>query len=275
MVNKSENKISRPEREVQYFKAGARVIYHLPSRRKSENMNNLKTINRGKITEYTPRTAFRLSLHLSEYGELYENEITLTYPDEFPMNGEKVREDRHAMIRKLRKHGMTEYTTCLEFQARGAPHIHIMLDKWIAKEWLKKTWSKIVCSGDPLHEIHGAAIYKITDMTKTKVYMSSYAKKKDQKKVPEGYENVGKWWTSNRSIKPHEIEKTEYKTEKHLMRENRNINRWRRSVKREVIKKMWMKNYKAWKIENGKGFFAWGENTKTIIARLKHENIIL
>ena len=273
MVNVAEN-ISLPEREVQYFKAGARVIFHHKFGSKPKDERNQIYGKRGSITEYTPRTAFRLSLHLSEFGELYENEITLTYPSEFPMDGKILRKHRRKMMDKLKYYGVKEYTTCLEFQSRGAPHIHILLDKWIGKEKLKRAWSKIVCSGDPLHEIHGAAIYKITDMTKTKVYMSSYAKKKDQKKVPPGYENVGKWWTSNRSIKPHEIEKTEYKTEKQLMRENRNLTRWRRSVKRQTVKKMWMKNYKAWKIENGKGFFAWGENTKSIIARLKHDNII-
>jgi hypothetical protein len=263
--------IPLPEREVQYFKnAGARVIYHLPSHKKSENMKKQLRPNRGKIYEYNPRTAFRLSLHLSEYFDLYINEITVTYPAEFPTNGEIVRRHRHLVISWLKYHGVKEYTTVLEFQERGAPHIHILVDAWIGKEKLTAAWSKIVGQSSMTY------VAKIQDPTKTKTYMASYARKKDQKKVPDGYENVGKWWTSNRSVKPQEIEKIEYNTEKELMRENRNIARWRKSVKRKVKKVMWIyngKTYKQWKIKTGRGFFAWGnkDHIKTTITRLKHQ----
>ena len=67
-----------------------------------------KKPNKGKIYEYNPRTAFRLSLHLSEYQELYKNELTVTYPEEFPMNGEIVRKHRDLLLRWLKYHGNSE-----------------------------------------------------------------------------------------------------------------------------------------------------------------------
>jgi hypothetical protein len=181
-----------------------------------------------------------------------------------------VRKHRKLILEKLKYNGMKEYTTCLEFQERGAPHIHILTDLWIPKRKLKRLWFQTVGSGDHAHLEQGARIKQIQDITLTKVYMSSYAKKKDQKKVPEGYENVGKWWTSNRSAKPSEIEVTQYENSKNLMRENRNITRWRKSVKRTVQKNNPHKKYKAWKIRNGRGFFAWGkpEKVKDLITRL-------
>lgn len=257
-----EEKLTYPKREVQFYKSGTRVVFRDYYTKRKTDLNSAINGKRGKITEYTPRTAFRLSLHLSEFGDLYDNEITLTYPSEYPMNGEIVRNHRKLILEKLKYNGMKEYTTCLEFQSRGAPHIHILTDLWIPKGKLKKLWFQTVGSGDIEHLKQGARIKQIKDMTLTKVYMSSYAKKKDQKSVPAGYENVGKWWTSNRSAKPTLIEVTQYEDQKNLMRANRNITRWRRSVKRRVQQNNTHKKYKAWNIKNGRGFFAWGKPDK-------------
>ena len=273
-------KIAQNQRELQVYKTGGRIIFHRPSQKKSEKMISLNNANKKNIYEYTPRTAFRLGFHLSELGNLYKYEITLTYPSEFPMDGLILRHHRKIMMQRLKRYGVKEYTWCLEFQERDAPHIHILVDAWIPKDKLKKAWYKIVSSGDPKHLNQGVKISQINDITKTKIYMSSYAKKKDQKQVPEGYQNVGKFWSSNRSVKPSEIITKEYETEKQLMRENRNLTRWRKSVKREVglaIKAMRpdrQKSYKAWKVENGKGFFAWGnsDKLKEIISKLDKLN---
>lgn len=261
-------KIAQIQREVQLFKAGERTIFHLPSHSRSDKMLHNKTPNKNNIKEYVPRTAFRLGLQLSEFGYLYKYEITLTYPEEFPMNGLEVRRHRLAILRKMKRYGMKEYTWSLEFQERGAPHIHILLDAWIGKKKLKNAWYEIVGSGDLKHLEIGAMIAQIGDITLTRMYIASYARKKDQKQVPAGYENVGKFWGSNRSVKPSEIITTEYETEKQLMRENRNLTRWRKAKKREVglainsLRPERQKSYKAWKVRNGKGFFSWMDPEK-------------
>lgn len=248
-------------REIQYYKGAARVVYHNPDKKKSKDDTLQGRPKGSKITEYTPRTAVRLNLHLSEFSEKYKHEITVTYPAEFPTDGLIVRKHRLSLLRKIKDLGVKHYTTCLEFQERGAPHIHILVDKWINYRTLKHMWFDIVGSGDPYHLEAGTSIRDIQDITKTRIYMSAYARKKDQKDVPAGYENVGKWWTSNDSAKPHEIESCEYETQREMHRENRQITRWRKSVKRRVERASG-RRHKKWNVKTGKGFLAWGEKDK-------------
>lgn len=262
--------IALPTREIQHFRNATRVIFHDP-RKKGEN-GITHGGNSTKVKEYNPRTARRLGLHLSEFGHLYSKEITLTWPKEFPMDGLVVREKRLKMLRKLKTYGVEEYTHALEFQERGAPHIHILVDKYVDLKWLASSWYKIVGSEDPKHLKAGTEINEIRDMTRTRIYMCSYAKKKDQKELPEGYTECGRFWDSNRSVKPHEVEVCEYDDTRHMNRESRNITRWRKAVKR-AVQKSTGKKYKAWKIENGKGFLAWGENNiiRHTLDRLKSQ----
>jgi len=270
------NCIAVPTREIQHFKKASKVIFHDPDKsRKCKELFKEKP-NKNKISKYTPRTAQRLGLHLSEYAPLYKWETTLTYPADFPCDGTKVREDRHAIIRKLKKQSIREYTTVLEFQERGAPHIHILHDRYVPYDWLAEQWFKTVKSGDIKHLKAGTCENPINDETLTRIYMASYARKKDQKLVPENYTDVGKFWTSNRSINPSQIEICEYPTVREMNRESRNIARWRKAVKRKAENKTRVRNgevgkfkYPKWKVKTGKGFLAWGDDIKSTLDRLK------
>lgn len=253
------NAIALPSREIQHYHYALRVVYHDP--RKGGGTVKSYGGNSTKVKDYNPRTARRLGLHLSEFGHLYNKEITLTWPSEFPTDGMVVREKRLRMLRKLKKYGVEEYTWTLEFQERGAPHIHILIDRYVDLRWLSEEWYEIVGSGDPRHLKAGTEINEIRDITKTKLYMCSYARKKDQKDVPKEYINCGRFWDSNRSVKPQEVEICEYTDVREMNRESRNITRWRKAVKRKTQKSTG-KKYKAWKVENGKGFLAWGDNGK-------------
>jgi len=270
------NCIAVPTREIQHFKKASKVIFHDPDKsRKCKELYKDKP-NKNKIHDYNPRTAQRLGLHLSEYAHHYKWETTLTYPADFPCDGTKVRKHRKAIMRELRKQSIREYTTVLEFQERGAPHIHILHDRYIPFEWLAKTWFNVVDSGDIKHLQAGTCENPIIDETLTRIYMASYARKKDQKLVPENYTDVGKFWTSNRSTKPSEIEVCEYPTVREMNRESRDIGRWRKAVKRRIENTTRVRNgvigkfkYPKWKVQTGKGFLAWGDNIKSTLDRLK------
>jgi len=250
--------IQVPSREIQYFKNAVRIIYHVPREKKRPDRYSGNNRKSNKVTEYSPKTARRLGLHLSEFGEIFTKEITLTYPKEFPCDGLIVRKNRELFLLGMkRKYPQVRYTTVLEFQERGAPHIHILSDQFVDKAWISDKWFRVVGSGDLNHKKCGTTINNIRDMTKTKTYMSSYAKKKDQKKIPAGYKDVGRMWTSNMYAVPHEIEDCEYSEVREMCRENRQITRWRKSVKRKIQKKTG-KKFKKWKIVNGRGFTAWG-----------------
>ncbi len=126
---------------------------------------------------------------------------TLTYPSDFPTDGLKVREDRRKFGQWLRRRGF-QFATVLEFQERGAPHFHFVIDGFLPKEDLSRRWFEIVGSGDEKHLWAGTRIEFCGRSEQAMRYMASIyaAKKNQQKQVPEGYKNVGRFWTTSRSL---------------------------------------------------------------------------
>ncbi len=92
----------------------------------------------------------------------------------------------------------------LEFQARGAPHLHLIIfDCEMSREliirsrrWVGRAWSQIV--GNPDKEEgkkHSRAGTQVARMrTKHFGYASKYASKMEQKEVPEEFKGVGRFW---------------------------------------------------------------------------------
>lgn len=140
--------------------------------------------------------------------------VTLTYPREFPMDGLAVRRHRAMWYRRWRRQwGELRGAWVLEFQERGAPHIHTYVSlpqamkaqeregmRGYTNEWALETWSGIVGSGDPLHAKWGVnvrpcffgeaerSIERISD------YFWKESGKLSQKQAPEGYTGLGRAW---------------------------------------------------------------------------------
>ena len=57
----------------------------------------------------------------------FRSMLTLTYPRQFPKDGHIVKKDLNALLQKVRRNIEGEYLWFLEFQTRGAPHIHLLL----------------------------------------------------------------------------------------------------------------------------------------------------
>lgn len=94
----------------------------------------------------------------------------------------------------------------LEFQKRGAPHFHGIIDKEIDKKELKKMWYEIVNSNYPWHLIKGAHIEPIRSLEGYAHYLTDYLTKEQQKIVPFEFRNVGRFWGYSRSLlDPHII----------------------------------------------------------------------
>ena len=60
------------------------------------------------------------------------------------------------------------------------------------KEELSKEWYRIVGSGDPKHLRAGTRVERIKRSAIS--YVAKYAQKNEQKQVPEGFQNVGRFW---------------------------------------------------------------------------------
>ena len=140
----------------------------------------------------------------------FRSMITLTYPNEFPVDGKQVKTDlNHFLVSLKRKNGRVIYLWFLEFQKRGAPHFHILLniglpedgrDRDKAYAWLSEVWFKIVKSGDDLHRLAGTRWENLRDKEGGRHYVVKYCSKTYQKLVPEGYRQVGRFWGCSRLL---------------------------------------------------------------------------
>lgn len=180
---------------------------------------------RGDIVGFSAGSAIRMRRYLRECRADYRHMVTLTYPGFFESDGEKVKNHLRRFLQEVQREyirghvpkenydGMSwgfENPTgqnfkgnkplhsafwFLEFQERGAPHFHIFLNWAPGKEWVSNRWYEIVGSEDIRHLHAGTRTEKlIAGRAGTISYASKYANKCEQKVVPEGYKNVGRFW---------------------------------------------------------------------------------
>ncbi len=127
--------------------------------------------------------------------------ITLTYPAEYPHDGEVVKYHWKLFRQFLTRNGFDYGFWFLEFQRRGAPHFHVFLPA-VKKErderWLHTVsyrWAEIVDSSDfSKHVRAGTRFEKLRREGAVGGYVYKYALKSEQKEVPENYRNVGRFW---------------------------------------------------------------------------------
>ncbi|GAI76059.1 unnamed protein product, partial [marine sediment metagenome] len=121
---------------------------------------------RGEISFFSRRSRQRLAFIASNTDVQFTAMLTLTYPKVFPNNGDDVKRNlkafREALRRKVPDVSMLWF---LEFQRRGAPHVHIMLRGvrvWRPMQlWVSRTWYRIVSSGDPRHLAAGTRLERV------------------------------------------------------------------------------------------------------------------
>lgn len=167
---------------------------------------------RMEVKEFSKASRKRLAFVASNTPITFTTLITLTYPGEFSSDGDKCRRDRRAFLDWLRREtGGCEYLWFLEFQQRGAPHLHVLTDAlWprtrdsvtALRFRVSTTWYRIVGSGDTRHLAAGCRTEKLRSARGGTHYAVKYAQKMRQKVVPEGYTNVGRFWGHSRKVKP-------------------------------------------------------------------------
>ena len=178
--------------------------------------------NKRAITEFNFRTSGRIKRYLSCCNAQYAMFGTLTYPDEYPTNGREVKRHLANFIKRLRRrcyktmrpeeYGTWSIFWFLEFQKRGAPHFHyfcthspvpnkvgnesrIETPIELARLWCSKAWYECVQSGDEKHMRAGVQLdYFRTGRAGTISYASKYARKQQQKTVPDEFKEIGRFW---------------------------------------------------------------------------------
>lgn len=162
---------------------------------------------RSDVTEFSAASRKRLAFVASNTDVNFTTMITLTYPMEFPNDGKDVKRDfatfKKAMMRRWDK---PSYLWFLEFQRRGAPHIHLLLERVKVNKcsiaWLSGTWYRICDTGDEKHLRAGTRIERIRLPEGARHYVVKEASKMYQKRVPGAYQNVGRFWGCSRDVPP-------------------------------------------------------------------------
>jgi hypothetical protein len=107
------------------------------------------------------------------------------------------------MKRWLKRHGVSRGFWFYEFQKRGAPHFHAFISSFPrgGVDAISRAWYQIVNSGDEKHlawhngQLSGRKCLEVMrNPLAASVYATKYAAKMNQKEVPEGFENVGRFW---------------------------------------------------------------------------------
>lgn len=167
---------------------------------------------RKDITTFSKESRKRLAFVASNTSVAFTTMITLTYPKDFPSDGKKVRRDRKAFLDWLRRdQGGLEYLWFLEFQKRGAPHLHFLTSQlWPRTRTAEKalrfrvatTWYRIVGSKDRKHLAAGTRTERLRSARGGAFYAVKYAMKMRQKVVPKDYVNCGRFWGHSKKVKP-------------------------------------------------------------------------
>lgn len=164
---------------------------------------------RGACREFSQRSRMNLQETVRNTEASWGSMACLSYPAEFPVDGRGVKKHLRAFLEagKRRYGSGVDYLWFLEFQKRGAPHIHVLWGKEVAVdcEWLAATWFRIVGSGDSKHyrvHCHKKQWQEVYSADGCERYVAKYAHKTFQKVVPEGFENVGRFWGHPLHVKP-------------------------------------------------------------------------
>lgn len=214
---------------IRYLAMYGRGCYRVDRASKLQGQYVAKGKKRGKIAKMTNASISRLIVTIQATEVEFSSMLTLTYPRRYPLTGTVVKNDLAYITKWLSTKYTTPYLWFLEFQKRGAPHAHIMLDvddisprarlqlalKWTSRIVLSE-WFE-ACYGEEINPDQFVAIeaYKILavaanpkswerirDIGGAKKYVTKYAAKAYQKTVPKAFQDVGRFWACSRDVIP-------------------------------------------------------------------------
>lgn len=174
---------------------------------------------RGRIYQMTRQSVDRLMFVLRETDMSLESMIVLTFGSMYPKSGQSAKASVNRWLSWLRYHAPeVRYLWVMEFQKRGAPHFHILLNYGVVEDerdlyagrWSSAALSGIVGKEDDRYQELWMKIFRVhkhhrqwqNKKEKDGIvrYMSSYLAKSYQKKIPKDYQDVGRWWSATRGV---------------------------------------------------------------------------
>lgn len=178
------------------------LVYCISARDAVNGLTTFESPARNPITEFTRSSASRLRRYLRESVAEYTTIITLTYPNGEGYNGVRAKRDLATLLKRVRRMhfevtglGRASWFWFMEFQNRGSIHFHLFTNQFIPKGWLSEAWYQICGTEDARHLASGTNVESIRNgRNGYSAYASKYAAKHEQKKPPEGFGWVGRFW---------------------------------------------------------------------------------
>lgn len=161
--------------------------------------------DRKEVLYWSEKSRRRLAFYAANTDARFVSMITLTYPAAFPVSGKVCKKHLNSFLVWLRRRGLgVQYLWFFEFQKRGAPHFHILSSVSIAsiRQDISAAWYRIVGSGDERHLLAGTNAEKLRTADGGKRYALKYAAKMQQKTIPLGFRESGRFWGASRNSAP-------------------------------------------------------------------------
>lgn len=204
---------------VRFYPNGAEIV------RRGETAILRSRGKRNHIEELSQKSLCKLAFTGQNLNCQLLSMLCLTCGDIYPRDGIVFKEALNRVLSSLRyRYKPFEYLWFLEFQKRGAPHIHVLTNvrdpSAPDRRWLAKTWAKSLLSHSlRLREYDEDALAKserklIRQHRRLKVweairkengatrYITKYATKTQQKTVPADFARVGRFWGVSSGAKP-------------------------------------------------------------------------
>lgn len=162
---------------------------------------------RGKIDSFSNKSRARLKFVAGNCFPLLVSQFLLSYgADNTPADGIETHDHLARFLDAIRKkYPGSTYLWVLEFQKRGVPHFHVFFSfppsakkhAWIADKWCKITKGTL-----GQYMVHHHPNNFVRWEMKKGGYLCKYLEKKEQKHVPNNFENVGRFWGCSRNMVP-------------------------------------------------------------------------
>lgn len=183
-----------------------------------------KVPKRKEIVEFSRKSREHLAFVSRETIITFHSLMTLSYGKQFPVDGRVMKLHLNRFLGWYRRYVGGEYIWWLEFQKRGAPHVHIASQKEVIsdvdRQQFAVAWRRAqgVCYPAIYTDLTtgegrtiSTDVYKVHKHPKQwqvarendgpKRYILKYALKMRQKVVPESYRNVGRFYGWSRGVK--------------------------------------------------------------------------
>jgi hypothetical protein len=178
---------------------------------------------------------------------------------------------RNLRIARAAKRDLNRFLSCLrrelgryvwvmEFQRRGVVHFHLLAEREVSADRVALAWCRATGQlGDTAAMRHSAKVDEVRDQMAARKYVGRYLGKVDQKNLPPGVEQAGRWWGTSRGMRAVVLDSV-------LTCEAGTAATHVAGVRTVRVLRRWLSRELGWKFRGG-WFVSWGDR---LVPRLLH-----